>query len=69
MEEWKTVDVFEQEATHDGKFKLPVDGYLLMKIINHMAAESDEDLEEMENPKRLAVRIIIETRELPPKQP
>ncbi len=64
MNDYKIVEVIEQEGTFDGKYKLSFDPYLLIKIVNHMAAEDEADVEEMENPKRLAVRMTIETREL-----
>lgn len=67
-DKWNVVDVVEQEGTYDGKWKLTIDHYLLMKIINHGAAEDAEEVSEMENPKRLAVRVIIETKELPPQE-
>jgi len=50
-EGYKTEEVIEQECTFDGKWKLPIDPYLLMKIINHMANEDDE-ISEMDNPQR-----------------
>ncbi len=64
MNDYKIVEVVEQEGTFDGKYKLSFDPSLLIKIVNHMAAEDEADVEEMENPKRLAVRVTIETREL-----
>ena len=64
MSEFKIVELLEQKVTFDDKFKLPIDSYLLMKIINHMSAETDKDLEEMENPKEYIVRVTIETKKL-----
>ena len=61
MSEFKLQDVLEQEATFDGGYKSAIDGYLLMKIINHM---SDEDEKEMEDPRRVITRVTIETKEL-----
>jgi len=63
MSDYKIENVIEQLGTFDGKWKLPIDEYLLMKIINHNAAEDEEEIEEMKNPKRLIVRVIIETKE------
>jgi hypothetical protein len=65
VSDYKIIEVYEQEATFDGKFSMTIDGYLLMKIINHAGAESTEEAEEFDNPKRMAVRVVIETRELP----
>jgi hypothetical protein len=60
---FKIETVLEQEGTFDGKWELSIDEYLLMKIINHNAAEDDEDAKEMEYPKKFIVRVIIETKE------
>lgn len=62
-DKYKIETILEQERTFDGKWELSIDPYLLMKIINHNAAEDDEDSKEMENPKKIIVRVIIETRE------
>lgn len=67
--EWKIVDVHEQEAIFDGEYKPAVDPYLLMLIVNHMAAKDDDEIKDMKNPKRLDVRVIIEIRELAYNRP
>ncbi len=64
MSEYRVSEVIEQEGTFDGKWNLALDSYLLMKIVNHAAAESEEEIAEMKDPKRLSVRVIIETREM-----
>jgi len=64
MSKWKIIEVLEQEGTYDGKWELTIPSYLLMKIINHAAAENDDDLNDMKNPKRLVVRVRIQTREV-----
>ncbi len=62
--EFQVVGVFEQAATFDGKFSLPIDTYLLMNLINGMSAQDQTDLSDMKDPKRLAVQVTIKTREL-----
>jgi len=64
MSDYKIVDVFEQAATFDGVYTPAVDASLLMSIVNHMGTHDDDEIAEMENPKRLAVRITIATKEL-----
>lgn len=63
--EYKTVEAVEQQVTFDGKYKPAIDSYLLMCIINNKGSNDADEIAEMTNPKRLAVRVIIETRELP----
>lgn len=63
MSDFETVEVVEQEGVFDGRWSLPIDTYLLMRIVNHFAATDDEEMEEMSNPKRIAVRVIIQTKE------
>ena len=55
-------DVFIQEGTFDGKWILSIDPLLLMNIINHRAAESEAEIAEMADPKRISVKVIIETK-------
>lgn len=62
--EFKIADVLEQRRTFDSKWTLPFSGELLMKIINGEAADSDDEIAEMENPKDFIVRVIIQTREV-----
>jgi len=64
MADFKIVDVLEQEATFDGQYKPAIDGFLLMKIVNHMGAWDEDEISEMENPRRIVTRVIIETKEL-----
>jgi len=64
MDNYRIVEIIEQEAVFDGEYKLTIDPHLLMKIVNHGSAECADDIEEMENPKPIAVRILIETREI-----
>jgi len=64
MSGYKVIEVLEQEGTYDGGYKLTIDPYLLMKIVNHGAAYGDDELADMENPKRLAARVVVATREL-----
>jgi hypothetical protein len=68
--EFEVKEVFEQAGTFDGQFVLSINPDLLMRIVNDMAAQDDCDLEDMKNPKRLAVQIVIKTRELemPPSE-
>ena len=64
MSDFKIEEVLEQETTFDGGYKPAIDGYLLMKIVNHMGTYDEDEIAEMENPKRVITRVTIETREL-----
>lgn len=59
--EFEIRKVLEQEVTVDGDFSLPFDDSLLVGIVNHNAAKSEEDLDDMDNPKQMIVRITIST--------
>ena len=61
--DFKIVTVIEQKAVFDGEYSPAIDDYLLMKIVNHNAAEDDDEIAEMENPKRYLVRVTIEAME------
>ena len=65
MNDYETIEVFEQAATFDKKFSLAIDPYLLMKIINHSRLEFDEEFDDAEDPKRFAVQVVISVKELP----
>jgi hypothetical protein len=64
MSKFKIKEVIEQKATFDGVWKLPIDSYLLMKIINHMAAEDKDEIADMKNPQQFIVRVVIETKKI-----
>ena len=61
--DFKIVTVIEQKAIFDGEYLPAIDDYLLMKIVNHNAAEDDDEIAEMETPKRYVVRVTIEVAE------
>ena len=61
--DYKTHDVIEQECTFDGQFRLPISAVLLMDIINGMSARDDDEISEMIDPRKIIVRVIIQTKE------
>lgn len=63
MSKYKIHTIVEQDATYDSKFSLPFSEYILLRMINGNSAEYQEDIDDMINPKRLTVRITIETKE------
>ena len=60
MKDYKIVEAAEQEAVFDGGFKLGVSAETLLAIVN----DKSEQLCYAKNPKRLAVRVVIEVKEL-----
>lgn len=54
----------EQEVIVDGDFKLPFDDDLLMSLVNYNAAKDDDEINDMDNPKKMVVRITVSTKEL-----
>ena len=64
MSDFKVQEVIEQASTFDGKFSLPIDPLLLLNIINHMGSYDQDEINEMDNPRRMVVRVIIEAREI-----
>lgn len=64
MSGYKVVEVVEQEGTFDGKWALPFRAGLLIQMVNYLAASDCVEINEMENPKRILVRVTIETKEV-----
>lgn len=64
MSEFNVKMCLEQEVTFDGDFKLPFDESLLVSIMNHNAAKDEEELNDMDDPKQMVVRITISTKEI-----
>ena len=64
MSEFNVKKRLEQEVTVDGDWKLPFDDSLLVYMVNHDAAKDEEDIDDMDNPKRMIVRITISTKEI-----
>ena len=63
MSEFKVKHCLEQEITVDGDFKLPFAESLLIQMVNHNGAMDEEELNDMENPKEITVRITISVKE------
>ncbi len=64
MSKFKVIACLEQEVTVDGGFKLPFDDGLLVSMVNHNAARSEDELNDMENPKEMIVRITISIKDV-----
>jgi len=64
MTEFKMRTCLEQEVTVDGDWTLPFDDELLVNLVNYNAAKDEEELDSMENPKQMIVRITIATKEI-----
>ena len=62
LNDFKIHTIFEQEATHDGKFSMPIPD-LLMTLANYYGAWEQEDVDCMVDPKRYVVRVIVEVKE------
>ncbi len=63
MSEFILKKCLEQEVTVGGDFKLPFDDSLLTMMVNHNAARDEEDIDEINNPKQMVVRVTISTKE------
>lgn len=64
MSEFNVKKCLEQEVTVDGDWKLPFADSLLVNMVNHNAAKDEDELDDMDNPKQMIVRITISTKEI-----
>lgn len=63
-EDFEVVEAYEQEAYFEnGEFSCGVNGALLMRIVNDKSVD-EEDLEFMDNPKRVKVQVVIKVCEV-----